>query len=673
MVFFWNRDWIIVRKLKQIPITMKQLLHSIISFLIVAIIFGLSLQSCTKDEDIIEPIETNNEDETTNSETDSDTDVFMVKELTGASQKGPYVVGTIVTILELEQDLTPTGRTFTTEINNNIGQFRFANLDLVSPFVELRSNGFYYNEVTGNTSDAPLSLSALVDLSDESTININILTTLEKDRVEYLITNGSSFTEAKSQAATEVLAVFYQEVSSSSNLDDLTITVDNDGNASLLAISSILQGYLSVGDLSALVSRIKFDLREDGLLDDESICISLASVASRLNANSVKSHLEEWYKDEQITVTIPDFSTQLEMFNQETPCAVASGITYPVDGRHGLNLLALETAVYDDFVGYSLAANLEEGSDLKIRIVGFHWSYSIGQMDTGWFVGDWEDRSEDLLDSGREFTSSRSGMLDFEINLEERIQGVNDGTIRIEIYENGSSVPTRVKEIKIDGIEPSLSGPRNLILQEQGSSNILGFDGSFTSSYLDEYQENYGIALWIPDGFEVKYIIEGDLVIPEVYGWDVFERTDGDNNIYELTANGYGYYEALFDYSCKIFHVESIVNGVRDSRLFNNVENSIYPKDGILDNDATLGEGIVSMDLEIYEDIIVTIKLTGEGWNVSSFLNNQGWEVGQYDSATSTQSFIADGNVGTAFYLELEIEPYVTLSLIHISEPTRPY
>jgi len=140
---------------------MKQLLHSIISFLIVAIIFGLSLQSCTKDEDIIEPNETNNEDENTNSETD----VFMVKELTGASQKGPYVVGTNVTIFELEQDLTPTGRTFTTEINNNIGQFRFANLDLVSPFVELRSNGFYYNEVTGNTSDAPLNLSALVDLS----------------------------------------------------------------------------------------------------------------------------------------------------------------------------------------------------------------------------------------------------------------------------------------------------------------------------------------------------------------------------------------------------------------------------------------------------------------------------------------------------------------------------
>ncbi len=635
---------------------MKQLLHSNISFLIVAIIFGLSLQSCTKDEDIIEPTETNNEDENTNSETD----VFMVKELTGASQKGPYVVGTNVTIFELEQDLTPTGRTFTTEINNNIGQFRFANLDLVSPFVELRSNGFYYNEVTGNTSDAPLNLSALVDLSDESTININILTTLEKDRVEYLIANGSSFTEAKSQAATEVLEVFYQEVSSSGNLDDLNITIDNEGNASLLAISSILQGHLSVGDLSALVSRIKFDLREDGLLDDENICTSLASVASRLNAESIKNHLEDWYNGEQITVSIPDFSAQLEMFNQETPCAVASGITYPATGRHGLNLLALETAVYDDFEGYSLAANLEEGSDLKIRIVGFHWSYSIGQMNTGWYVGDWEDRSEDLLDSGREFTSARSGMLDFEINLEERIQGVTDGTIRIEIYENGSSVPTRVKEIKIDGIEPSLSGPRNLILQEEQSRNILGFDGSFISSYLDDYQEIYGIALWIPDGFEVKYIIEGDLVLPDVYGWDVFERTDGDNNIYELTANGYGYYEALFDYSCKIFHVESIVNGVRDSRLFNDIEVSINPKGDVLDNDATLDEGIVSMDLELYDELIVTIQLTGEGWNVSSSSNNQGWEVGQYDSVTNTQSFIADGNVGSAFYLELEIEPYVT-------------
>ena len=45
----------------------------------------------------------------------------------------------------------------------------------------------------------------------------------------------------------------------------LDISQPGDKNAILLAISVILQGYLSVAELSELLANITTDIREDGL------------------------------------------------------------------------------------------------------------------------------------------------------------------------------------------------------------------------------------------------------------------------------------------------------------------------------------------------------------------------------------------------------------------------
>ena len=139
-------------------------------------------------------------------------EVFVVdlSALTGQVQKGPFNNGTSIVVSELSNNLSPTGRNFNSSINDNTGRFTVANVQLVSPYVELRANGFYFNEVSNGISDSQLTLSAISDLTSKTSLNVNVLTHLEKNRIQFLITgeNPLSFSAAKLQAQEEVLGIF---------------------------------------------------------------------------------------------------------------------------------------------------------------------------------------------------------------------------------------------------------------------------------------------------------------------------------------------------------------------------------------------------------------------------------------------------------------------------------
>ena len=111
------------------------------------------------------------------------------------------------------------------------------------------------------------SLSLLADIDGSNSINVNVLTALERPRTEFLIESGYSFENAKTKAQSEILKIFEisnENLVSSENFD---ITKAGDGNAILLAISSIIQGYRAESEISELISNIATDLKEDGILN----------------------------------------------------------------------------------------------------------------------------------------------------------------------------------------------------------------------------------------------------------------------------------------------------------------------------------------------------------------------------------------------------------------------
>jgi len=239
---------------------------------------------------------------------------FIKQKLTGLVQKGPYIIGTSISMYELDQKLGQTGNIFATQMSDNSGTFEINNVRLTSNYVEFLAGGYYFNEVEGDISTAPLNLSAISDISNISSINVNILTHLEKLRVEYLVKHDKTFSEAKKIAQSEILAIFGFKSTGIDNSETFDISVDNESNAILLAISVILQGNRSVGDLSELLASISNDVREDGILNSENIMLALRNSTKELVLNDIRVNLENRYMSLGIRASIPNFEKYINIF-----------------------------------------------------------------------------------------------------------------------------------------------------------------------------------------------------------------------------------------------------------------------------------------------------------------------------------------------------------------------
>ncbi|MDR2972268.1 MAG: hypothetical protein LBU83_10120, partial [Bacteroidales bacterium] len=230
----------------------------------------------------------------------------------GYAQKGPFVNGSSVTISELKENLDQTGKTYSSTISDNLGSFEQKNIELVSCYVALKADGFYFNEISGETSGAPMTLYALTDIEAVNSANVNVLTHLEKPRVEYLVKQQRmNFSAAKKQAQREVLAIFGFEPSETSS-EALDLTAD----AKLLAISCILQGYLSTGDMMQLMADINADIKEDGKLDNMVLGSKLMNNAHSVNLSiaTIRENLTKKYAELGINITIPDFESYVQSF-----------------------------------------------------------------------------------------------------------------------------------------------------------------------------------------------------------------------------------------------------------------------------------------------------------------------------------------------------------------------
>ena len=153
------------------------------------------------------------------------------EKISGYVQKGPYLNGTSVSIYELKDNLEPTGINFPSQILDNKGTFEISNVDLISQYVLLKADGYYFNEIKNESSSGQLTLFALSDITNKTSLNVNVLSTFEKSRVEYLVSNGKSFVEAKEQAQTEILDIFEMSYPNLTASEELDISKPGDDNA----------------------------------------------------------------------------------------------------------------------------------------------------------------------------------------------------------------------------------------------------------------------------------------------------------------------------------------------------------------------------------------------------------------------------------------------------------
>jgi len=393
---------------------------------------------------------------------DSDITQIKIQNITGHVQKGPFISGSSIILYDFQADLTPSGKSFNTVITDNKGTFNLDNITLSSNFAAIRADGFYFNEISGKQSAAQITLNALVDLSGKNTINVNLLTHLEKARVEYLIKTGKSFSEAKIQTQSEILGIFGFQSSGIKSAEDLNITQDGEDNAKLLAITAILQGDHHEAELTELLSKISEDIKADGKLDDTTLSSELINQSRFLDTTMIKSNLIKRYSEGGLNPIIPNFGKYVNNFNITTKYQFTKLIEYPQNGKSGLNVLAGDKIDYSAEKNanqkFSVTAQLPRSTSIKVKFIpdsiggGYfdpikhikdpvryaQWGlYLIIGEDSGWQGGYDPTTNVSFIEN-----TGSDRIVDTAIDL------FSHGSGNIEIYENNHAIATRTKYIK---------------------------------------------------------------------------------------------------------------------------------------------------------------------------------------------------------------------------------
>lgn len=218
--------------------------------------------------------------------------------LEGRAEKGPLILGSTVVASVLDGTGQPSGETYFGMIDDDAGSF---SLELPAGLLGLLVDGYYFDEIDGQVSQAPLSLRGTVVMAGGATSRVNVLTHLRDARALALIAAGTDPELALAQAAEEcVLALqIGADVAPAAAVDSLGIfgagTLDD---AYLLAVSATLLqaahdaagGGGASGQLQLLLNSLAADLADDGLLEADALP-PLRAAESEVDAQSVLSNL----------------------------------------------------------------------------------------------------------------------------------------------------------------------------------------------------------------------------------------------------------------------------------------------------------------------------------------------------------------------------------------------
>lgn len=240
--------------------------------------------------------------------------VHIVK---GKVEKGPLVRGSQIDMRTLDQYMVPTGNSYTATIENNTGDFNFGSLKVNTPYAKLTADGYFFNEVDGKLSTGTIKLDAIVDLSDNSTVNVNVLTHLKSKRINHLIANeGKTFKEANEQAQRELLAQFGLQGYATKDASKFSITSGDDAAGALIAVSSLILSDRSEAEIVEYLSLLSNEFSTTGTFSDTTKG-KLKSTRNYLNGklDVIATNIKERYKELGYEVDVKDLASFFDWDN----------------------------------------------------------------------------------------------------------------------------------------------------------------------------------------------------------------------------------------------------------------------------------------------------------------------------------------------------------------------
>ena len=123
----------------------------------------------------------------------------------------------------------------------------------------------------------------------------------------------------------------------------MNISRAGEDNAVLLAVSVILQGQRTTGELTELINHIMYDIKEDGVLESEESGTQLINGVNHANLAFIRTNLEERYNALGSEFEIPDFEKYITHFVENTAFEATNELIFPAIGEYGTNSLHPDT------------------------------------------------------------------------------------------------------------------------------------------------------------------------------------------------------------------------------------------------------------------------------------------------------------------------------------------
>jgi hypothetical protein len=236
--------------------------------------------------------------------------------ITGAVEKGPFVVGSSITVSVLDDALNPTGAVFNTETIDDAGRFSVRLDTSIGQPLAIDGNGFYYNEVFGRLSTAPITLRALsIATGSDDVTYVNVITHLADARTGRLVEDGMDVVDAEAVAEQELragLGIGPAEFDPGVPGRKMSILGGNDvPSIYLLAVSAVIaQAAYTIGGendaaLQELLNRLRLDLADDGAFEPVNRELLLAAQQA-LDIDAVTMHLADRLAAIGSSAAIPD-------------------------------------------------------------------------------------------------------------------------------------------------------------------------------------------------------------------------------------------------------------------------------------------------------------------------------------------------------------------------------
>ncbi len=224
----------------------------------------------------------------------------------GKVEKGPFVSGSTINMQPMDAKLIPTGSTFSSTISDNAGNFAFNTATLETPYAQLTANGYFFNEVTGQLSNGTLSLRAIADLSEQTTVNVNILTHLKYARIMDLVEKENmTYKDANKQAQRELLTQFGLQRFADMDASNYSITSGTPEAGALIAISSLLLLNRSEAQITEYLAKLSLEFGENGSFSDETkntIKTDRKNIWAKLRG--IENNIKERYAGLGQTITV---------------------------------------------------------------------------------------------------------------------------------------------------------------------------------------------------------------------------------------------------------------------------------------------------------------------------------------------------------------------------------